>query len=653
MELTRNRVIERFGGCPVGLLDRRRKENQEVIPEQSILYSVANTFLGGPMCGIVGYIGRERSIPVLMDGLEKLEYRGYDSAGIAYLDNEHLTVQKSVGKLENLRKILIQAGDEGVGIGHTRWATHGAPTEKNAHPHMSANHKIAVVHNGIIENYLKLKEQLAWLGYDNFQSETDTEVIAHLIEYHYFQTNDLLKAVQAATEQMEGAYAIAVLASDRPDELIAVRKDSPLIVGLGEGENFLASDVPAILKHTRKVQYLENDEFVHLTRDKVTIYDSNLHEVQREIAEIDWDITSAEKDGYDTFTLKEIFEQPKSLKDTISHRVKNGVIDFELELSPEDIQAIDRIYIVACGTAYHAGLIGKAAIEKLAGIPVQVEIASEFHNSQQFVNPNSLVMAISQSGETIDTLKAIRSAKQSGAKIISILNVVGSSIARESDQVLYTWAGPEIGVASTKAYTTQLASLYLFAMTLAQARGQMVEADLLTAIESLPELVQQTLQVAEQVKGVAESQFENEKIMFLGRGIDYYTALEASLKLKEISYINCLAIPAGELKHGTIALVEPGTWVVAFLTQDSLADKMVSNLKEVKARGAKVMVITSLNKPELKDVAEDIIVVPQTKELIAPLLTIIPGQLLAYYMASARGHDVDQPRNLAKSVTVE
>lgn len=605
------------------------------------------------MCGIVGYIGREESIPVLLEGLAKLEYRGYDSAGIAYLDHEEIQVQKSVGKLENLQRIMVEARGSGIGIGHTRWATHGAPTQENAHPHLSAHARIAVVHNGIIENYLKLKDFLQQFGYNTYHSETDTEVIAHLIEYYYDQSHDLLKALHQAAEQMEGAYAIAVLAYDRPDELIAVRKDSPLIIGLGDGENFLASDVPAILKRTRRVQYLENDEFVRLTQDHVTIYDQKLNEVHREVAEIDWDITSAEKDGFDTFTLKEIYEQPRSLRDTIHHRLTDGHITFDIGLTREQIQAIDRIYIVGCGTAYHAGLVGKVAIEQWSHIPVQVEIASEFRYNQQFVNEHSLVMAISQSGETIDTLQAIRQAKKSGAKVISILNVVGSSIARESDQVLYTWAGPEIGVASTKAYTTQLSSLILFALRLGQERLGRSPVTELSALEQIPAQVEAALVSAEQVQQLAQANADTELIMFLGRGYDYYSAQEASLKLKEISYINCLAIPAGELKHGTIALVEPGTWVIAFLTQEDLADKVLSNLKEVKARGAHVLVITNLTRSDIAAVADDQIVLPPVTGLLAPIVSIIPAQLLAYYMATFRGHDVDQPRNLAKSVTVE
>lgn len=608
------------------------------------------------MCGIIGYIGQGSSVPVLIEGLEKLAYRGYDSSGIAFIDNHHITVQKAVGKLGNLTSRLIATNDEGIGIGHTRWATHGPATFENAHPHLSAGNKIAVVHNGIIENHLALKNKLAGLGYTHYVSETDTEVIAHLIEHYYLGSNHLLQAVHQAVEQMEGSYAIAVLAADRPDEIIAVRKNSPLIVGLGEGENYLASDVPAILSRTRQVMYLNDDEFASIRRDSVTIYDSSLHPVTREISQITWDMTQAEKGGYDTFTLKEIHEQPKALAETINHRIKQGVIDLSLDLPQEDLQALKRIYIVACGTAYHAGLIGKRLIEQLVELPVQVEIASEFRSVVPFLSPDDLVIAVSQSGETIDTLQAVRMARSAGAKIISILNVVGSSLARESDGVLYTWAGPEIGVASTKAYTTQVASLALLALQMKQQldpeADKMVQ-EILTELQALPETVEQILGIEQEIIELADQQAANERIIFMGRGVDYYTALEASLKLKEISYINCLAMPAGEMKHGTIALVEDGSWVVGFLTQSETYDKMISNLKEVRARGAKVLAITTLSDEALADASDHIIHLPQVNQAFAPMISVIPAQLLAYYIATARGLDVDQPRNLAKSVTVE
>lgn len=605
------------------------------------------------MCGIVGYIGHGPSSPILVEGLSKLAYRGYDSSGIAYLDNAQITLQKAVGKLENLTKGLIIGDDEGIGIGHTRWATHGPATIENAHPHLSQNKQIVIVHNGIIENHLQLKNELSWFGYDTYYSETDSEVVAQLIEHYYLASHDLLTALHQAAARLEGSYAIAVLAADQPEEIVAVRKNSPLIIGLGEGESFLASDVPAILSRTRRVMYLDDNEYARLRRDGVEIFDENLAPIDREVSLIEWDVATAEKGGYDTFTLKEIHEQPKALSDTIQHRVRGDKIELELprliELAPE----LERIYLVACGTAYHAGLIGKYWIEQLVGIPVQVEIASEFRRVVPFLKANDLVIAISQSGETIDTLQALRSAKESGAHVMSILNVVGSTLARESDAVLYTWAGPEIGVASTKAYTTQVASLGLLALALDRARTNRDYTPSLSDLSQVPELVRQTLRLEADIEQFAQQQASNERIIFLGRGVDYYTALEASLKLKEISYINCLALPAGEMKHGTIALVEEGTWVVAFLTQTETYDKMVSNLKEVRARGAKVLAITNLSGESLRDAADDILHLPVCREWLTPLISIIPGQLLAYYIASARGLDVDQPRNLAKSVTVE
>lgn len=598
------------------------------------------------MCGIVGYIGQGPSSPVLVEGLSKLAYRGYDSSGIAFLDNGSITVQKAAGKLEKLTERLIIGGDEGIGIGHTRWATHGPATTENAHPHLSQHKQIVIVHNGIIENHLALKNELSWFGYDTYLSETDSEVVAHLIEHFYRSSHDLLEALHQAVEKMEGSYAIAALAADRPQEIVAVRKNSPLIIGLGEGENFLASDVPAILSRTRRVMYLNDDEYARLGREKVEIFARDLSPIDREVCQIDWDIKTAEKGGYDTFTLKEIHEQPRAIRETISHRIKQGRLSLELELLESMAPSLQRITIVACGTAYHAGLIGKTVIEELVGLPVQVEIASEFWSVARFLTPADLVIAVSQSGETIDTLQAIRLARRAGAKVLSILNVVGSTLARESDAVLYTWAGPEIGVASTKAYTTQLAAFFMLALSLS---GSGQEAELL----ELADQVDQALATEETIRRIAREQAANEKIMFLGRGVDYYTALEASLKLKEVSYINCLAMPAGELKHGTIALVEPGTWVVAFLTQSQTYDKMVSNLKEVRARGAKVLAITCLSGDSLADAADEIIHLPKTLERYAPMVSIIPAQLLAYYIATERGLDVDQPRNLAKSVTVE
>lgn len=610
------------------------------------------------MCGIVGYIGEENAIPVLLDGLSKLEYRGYDSAGIAYLGEKRIEVVKATGKLENLRNVLKDGlVAKGVGIGHTRWATHGAPTTSNAHPHLSENGRIAVIHNGIIENYLKIKQWLISEQQVNFSSETDTEVIAHLVDYFYDKQEDLLHAVHAAVDMMQGAYAISVICMNDPDKIVAVRKDSPLIIGLGQGENYLASDVPAIIRYTRDVYYINNDEYVLLTKDHVQIYNSFLQPLERQISHVDWDVTSAEKEGYEHFTLKEIHEQPKGLRDTIKTRLsEEDHIEIEFTFTKEELEKVDKVYIVACGTAYHAGLVGKYAIERFAKIPVQVEVASEFRYSDPFIDENTMFIAVSQSGETIDTLQALRKAKEQGAKILSILNVVGSSMARDSDEVFYTWAGPEIGVASTKAYTTQMASFYLIALKMAYLLERIPPVDyhrILQALRRMPERVQEALQTEKYIKHIAYEEFNNDQMFFIGRGLDYYTSLEASLKLKEISYINSFAIQAGELKHGTIALVEEGTLVVTFATQEHLFEKMLSNIKEVKARGAKVLAIAREGHTLIEQVADEVIYIPRTEEELTPILSIIPAQLFAYYVSLARGNDVDKPRNLAKSVTVE
>lgn len=610
------------------------------------------------MCGIVGYIGEENAIPVLLDGLSKLEYRGYDSAGIAYLGEKRIEVVKATGKLENLRNVLKDGlVAKGVGIGHTRWATHGAPTTSNAHPHLSENGRIAVIHNGIIENYLKIKQWLISEQQVNFSSETDTEVIAHLVDYFYDKQEDLLHAVHAAVDMMQGAYAISVICMNDPDKIVAVRKDSPLIIGLGQGENYLASDVPAIIRYTRDVYYINNDEYVLLTKDHVQIYNSFLQPLERQISHVDWDVTSAEKEGYEHFTLKEIHEQPKGLRDTIKTRLsEEDHIEIEFTFTKEELEKVDKVYIVACGTAYHAGLVGKYAIERFAKIPVQVEVASEFRYSDPFIDENTMFIAVSQSGETIDTLQALRKAKEQGAKILSILNVVGSSMARDSDEVFYTWAGPEIGVASTKAYTTQMASFYLIALKMAYLLERIAPVDyhrILQALRRMPERVQEALQTEKYIKHIAYEEFNNDQMFFIGRGLDYYTSLEASLKLKEISYINSFAIQAGELKHGTIALVEEGTLVVTFATQEHLFEKMLSNIKEVKARGAKVLAIAREGHTLIEQVADEVIYIPRTEEELTPILSIIPAQLFAYYVSLARGNDVDKPRNLAKSVTVE
>ena len=608
------------------------------------------------MCGIVGYIGSNNALPYLMEGLSKLEYRGYDSAGIAINLDHEIKVFKSEGRLKNLQDSLDMNMDTILGIGHTRWATHGAPSDVNAHPHTNENSTIAVIHNGIIENYMEIKE---WLINDKkvvFKSETDTEVIAHLIDYYY--EGDLLKAVNKAIEKMEGAYAIGVIAKGEPDRLIAVRKDSPLIVGLGAGENFIASDIPALLKYTRDILLIENDEVVELSKDKVTIYNAFGQKVEREIYNVTWDMESAEKEGFEHFTLKEIHEQPKGVKETFMRRLdKNSNIVLEgISITAEDLKKINKIYIVACGTAYHAGLVGRRAFETLAKIPVECDVASEFRYRDPFIDEHTLFIAVSQSGETLDTLQSLREAKRKGARVLSIVNVVGSSVSRESDDIFYTWAGPEIGVASTKAFTTQLTAFYLIALHFAKLNGNMSDESIKAFVDELkvmPEMIQSILDQSEKIQELAARQFNNEKVFFMGRGIDADLALEGSLKLKEISYINSFSIAAGELKHGTIALIEDNTFVVSLATQDKLYEKMVSNIKEVKARGAHVFAIAKAGKRAIEKSADEVFYIPETLDLLTPILAVIPLQMLAYYISAIRGNDVDKPRNLAKSVTVE
>ncbi len=609
------------------------------------------------MCGIVGYIGNNKALPVLLNGLSKLEYRGYDSSGIALLDDASLFVQKRKGRLVALENELnVEEHNSHIGIGHTRWATHGAPTELNAHPHTDSVNSIAVIHNGIIENYLKIKEWLTEVTDVTFKSETDSEVIAHLI--HYYYKGDLMDAVYKAVDRMEGAYAISVISEDEPDKIIAVRKDSPLIVGIGEGEQFLASDIPALLKYTRKVHFIENDEFVLLTKDKIQIFDAFRQPVEREVFHVTWDAEAAEKEGYEHFTLKEIHEQPKAVSETLSRRIDDQFnISLEgVDFTDEQFRNFDKIYIVACGTAYHAGLLGKYAIEKFAKVPVEVEIASEFRYKDTFINEKSLFIAVSQSGETLDTLQSLREAKRRGATILSIVNVVGSSVSRDSDGVLYTWAGPEIGVASTKAYTSQALVFYLLAIKLGLIHGSLeaTEAEeIIKELHKMPEFLEKVLNHSKLVQEFADSQFNNESVFFMGRGVDLYSAYEASLKFKEISYINSFAIAAGELKHGTIALIEDDTLVIALATQKHLYDKMLSNIVEVKARGAHVVAVAMEGDDEILKTADEVIFIPQTMECLAPLLSVVPMQLFAYYVSVARGNDVDKPRNLAKSVTVE
>ena len=609
------------------------------------------------MCGIVGYIGDENAKDVIIDGLKRLEYRGYDSAGIALCSREGLVVRKKKGRIQNLEDMI--AGENlfaGLGIGHTRWATHGAPSDVNAHPHCDRSGRIAVVHNGIVENFLALKEWLTKEHGVEFSSETDTEVIAQLIGVFY--DGDLEDAVFRATEKMQGAYGLGIVCSEEPDKLIAVRKDSPLIVGLGEGCNFIASDIPAILKHVRKIYLIENNETVVLTKNNVRIYDAERREVHREVFNVTWDADAAEKEGYDHFMLKEIHEQPKGIQNTIERRMdENGEIVLDgIRMTKEEIENFNKVYIVACGTAYHAGLIGKSAIEKLAGISVEVDVASEFRYREPFVDERTLFIAISQSGETLDTLAALREAKRRGARVLSVVNVVGSSVARESDDVFYTWAGPEIAVASTKAYTTQLVCMYLIGLYMGREKGTLSKEVYDRYIEELlavPDKIEELLKQEKKIESLARKYYRRDNVFFIGRGLDSSVAYEGSLKLKEISYINSFAIAAGELKHGTIALIEEGTLVVALAAQDRLFEKMLSNIQEVKARGADVLAVAKVNNVAIEQQADDVIYIPECMDEITPLVSIVPLQLFAYYIAKQRGCDIDKPKNLAKSVTVE
>lgn len=608
------------------------------------------------MCGIVGYIGTHQAAPVLLDGLAKLEYRGYDSAGIAVYDGEKIRMEKAVGRL----KVLEELTQDGatlpgtVGIGHTRWATHGVPSDLNAHPHFNHDHSIVVVHNGIIENYLKLKKKLAGKGYE-FLSETDTEVIAHMLDYYY--KGDPLDAISKVMHRMEGSYGLGIMFRDHPDEVYAVRKDSPLIVGTSPEGNLIASDVPAVLKYTRDVYYLENEEIVKLTRDGLYFYNIDEEELEKTAIHIDWDMNAAEKGGYEHFMLKEMHEQPKAVKDTLTPRIKNGdVVIEELGMTDEEIRAISKIFIVACGSAYHTGVTAKYVFEKLARIPVEVDLASEFRYRDPILPENTLVVIVSQSGETADTLAALRLAKEKGVRTLGIVNVVGSSIAREADNVMYTWAGPEIAVATTKAYSTQLIAQYLLAMKFAKVRGTVSQEDfdaMIQSLERLPEQISLLLSHKENVQRFANRYLAAEHVFFIGRGIDYAISMEGSLKLKEISYIHSEAYAAGELKHGTISLIEDGRLVVAVLTQPELYKKTISNIQEVKTRGAFVMAVTTVGNTEVEKVADYVVYLPETNPIFANSLAIIPLQLFGYYVSIGRGLDVDKPRNLAKSVTVE
>lgn len=608
------------------------------------------------MCGIVGYLGPKNASEVIVDGLSKLEYRGYDSAGVAVCNDGELEIRKFKGRLAVLAEDIEKNEMKGnLGIGHTRWATHGEPSDVNSHPHFNMDKTIAVVHNGIIENYMELKEELKEDGVE-FRSETDTEVIAHLVDKYY--EGNLLDAVYKTVARLRGAYALGVICKYNEDELVAVRKDSPLIAGVGEGENFIASDIPALLKYTRKVYFLENGEVVHIKGNKLKIYDAERNPVEKEIYDVKWDIEAASKGGYDCFMLKEINEQPEGVKNTLERRLdENGNIVLDgIHLTKEDLDSINRIYIVACGTAYHAGLLGKNALEKYLKVPVITDIASEFRYSDNFVDEHSLVILVSQSGETADTLAVLRDSKAKGAKILAITNVVGSSISREADEVFYTWAGPEIAVASTKAYTTQITSLYMIALNFALEKGTITREEYLSTIEKmkkLPEKIQKVLDNQDKIKETAERIVSKEHVFFLGRGVDYSLAMEGSLKLKEVSYIHSEAFAAGELKHGTIALIEEGTPVISIATQENLFEKMVSNMQEVKARGAFVASIAQEHNRSVEKVSDEVIYIPNCDDMLVPIVAVVPMQLLAYYVSTMKGLDVDKPRNLAKSVTVE
>ncbi|MDE6259580.1 MAG: glutamine--fructose-6-phosphate transaminase (isomerizing) [Oscillospiraceae bacterium] len=609
------------------------------------------------MCGIIGFVGGEEAAPILLDGLSRLEYRGYDSAGMAVFDGEKLEVAKAKGRLRVLFD-MTQGGAAihgALGIGHTRWATHGAPSDVNSHPQVSRSGHIAVVHNGIIENYAQLKQFLVDQGVP-FASETDTEVVAQLIEYFY--EGDILKAVGRVLHRIEGAYALGIICADEPEKLIAVRKDSPLILGLGEGFNFLASDVTAIIKHTREVIYMEDGELAVLTRDGVACYNHLLQPVEKEISHVDWEIDAAEKGGYEHFMFKEIMEQPEALRRAIFPRLKDGeVVLPDFALDDGFIQNIDRLYVVACGSSYHVGMVGKYNLERLLRRPVEVTLASEFRYMEPIVTERTLVVVISQSGETLDTMAALREARRLGGKILSIVNVVGSSIARESDETLYTWAGPEIAVATTKAYSTQLAVLDLLGLYLAKRLGTIGEERYRAVVRELlllPSKLEQVLEKREDIQYYASQYFNHESIFFIGRNVDYALGLEGSLKLKEISYIHSEAYASGELKHGTISLIEDGTLVVAVATYSRLFEKAMSNVVEVKSRGADVLALTTQDHVDkMGKVANGLFAIPDTDELLLPSLGVAPLQLLAYYIALMRGCDIDKPRNLAKSVTVE
>lgn len=613
------------------------------------------------MCGIVGYVGRQEAAPILLDGLERLEYRGYDSAGIAVCGDGVLRLCKKKGRVAALRELTHDGGDlpGTLGIGHTRWATHGEPNDVNAHPHMSQSGKFAVVHNGIIENFITLKEELQQKGYV-FQSETDTEVVAQLLDYYYSDCGDFFEAMNRLLHAVDGAYALGIICADYPDRLVAARKDAPLLLGFGDGENFIASDVTALIRHTRDIAYMDDGELAILSRSGIRVYDRQLRPVEKKHHYVDWEVDAAEKGGYAHFMLKEIMEQPEALRRAISPRIKDGRVIFDdLKLPVEKMREFTRIFIVACGSSYHVGMIGKYNLEHLLRRNVEVVLASEFRYSDPIVDDQSLVIVISQSGETLDTMAALREAKKRGGYILSIVNVVGSSIARESDDVLYTWAGPEIAVATTKAYSTQLAVLDMIGLAFGEALGTVKKEEYDEAVaelQKLPEKMERFLasESCEAIPKYASQYFNHNSVFFIGRNLDYALGLEGSLKLKEISYIHSEAYASGELKHGTISLIEDGTLVIALGTYAPLFDKAMSNVVEVKARGADVLALaTESHRGEMVKTVENVITIPDTAQMLLPSLGVVPLQLLAYYIALQRGCDIDKPRNLAKSVTVE
>ncbi|WP_195469541.1 glutamine--fructose-6-phosphate transaminase (isomerizing) [Clostridium sp. D43t1_170807_H7] len=610
------------------------------------------------MCGIVGYIGKRQASELLVEGLSKLEYRGYDSAGVAIIEDEKISVRKLKGRLANLENDLKSNPINGyIGIGHTRWATHGEPSDVNSHPHSNGEATISVVHNGIIENYMRLREWLTEKGYE-FLSETDTEVIPNLVDYYYRDGRNLFDAVVKATSKLEGSFAIGVIANNEPDKIIAVRKDSPLIVGLGENESFIASDIPAVLNHTRDVYLLEDKEFVILTKDGVELKNEDGEKIEKEVYHVTWNVDAAEKGGYEDFMLKEIHEQPKAVRDTLAGKIQLGK-EIELDnvkFTKEELENFDKVYIVACGTAYHAGVVGKTVIEKLAKIPVEIDVASEFRYRDPLITNKTLIIVVSQSGETADTLAVLRDGQRQGARVLAITNVVGSSVSREADDVIYTLAGPEIAVASTKAYVTQLAAFYILGLyfgrlkeTITEEYAESIKAELL----QIPEKIEKALEMKEELQKYADKHYNHRDIYFLGRGLDYAVAMEGSLKLKEISYIHCDAYAGGELKHGPIALIDKGTAVITLLTQEALKDKMVSNVREVSTRGGNIFAVVNEGDETSKEVVDSLVYIPKTIDLLTPMISVVPLQLISYYVAKQKGCDVDKPRNLAKSVTVE